>query len=262
VNITVSLISHGHAGETGQLLRLLSACGVRRVIVTLNRPEPLARRVWRQARWPFELVLIDNERPAGFGANHNRAFRSDREHGASDLFAVLNPDLRWRGDPFAPMLPLLAAGPRVGLVYPAQLDRHGQPQDHERLAPTLARLWARYRPGGNRRELPLGAAPEWVNAAFMLLRSEAFASVGGFDEGYRMYCEDVDLCLRLQLAGWRLARASDAVVEHAARRASHRDAWHLFWHLGSLWRLWHSRTWQAWRARLAGVSGFTDTSSS
>jgi GT2 family glycosyltransferase len=122
-------------------------------------------------------------------------------------------------------------------------------------------LWARYRLRGQRRELAAGDAPEWVNAAFMLLRGEAFASVGGFDEGYHMYCEDVDLCLRLQLAGWRLARASDAVVEHAARRASHRNARHLFWHLSGVWRLWRSLTWQAWRARLAGVSGFTDSSS-
>ncbi|MDR1967262.1 MAG: glycosyl transferase [Burkholderiaceae bacterium] len=255
MTITVSIVSHGHAGETGPLLEQLAECRVRRVIVTLNLPESQS---WRQARWPFELVLIDNARPVGFGLNHNRAFHCDREHGASELFAVLNPDLRWQGDPFAPMLPLLAAAPRVGLVYPVQIGSDGQPQDCERLLPTPARLWARYRPGGNRRELPPGGAPEWVNAAFMLLRHEAFASVGGFDKSYHMYCEDVDLCLRLQLAGWRLARADGAVVEHPAQRASHRDARHLFWHLASLWRLWRSRAWQAWRLRAPGSADSTD----
>jgi GT2 family glycosyltransferase len=264
VNITVSVVSHGHVEETSQLLERLAAlkpAGPRRVIVTLNLPEPQARRAWRQVRWPFDLALIDNDRPAGFGANHNRAFRLDHERGPSELFAVLNPDLRWQGDPFTPMRALLVAAPRVGLVYPVQLDGDGRPQDHERLLPTPARLWARHRPGGSRRELSPGGAPEWVNAAFLLLRREAFASVGGFDDGYHMYCEDVDLCLRLQLAGWRLARAGGTVVEHPARRSSHRDARHLFWHLASLWRLWRSRTWQAWRARQNGVSGFADSSS-
>jgi GT2 family glycosyltransferase len=250
-DITVSIVSHGHAGEVGQLLERLAALGAsapRRVIVTLNRPEPTARQTWSAARWPFDLALIDNRQPAGFGANHNRAFRLDGERGASGLFAVLNPDIGWQADPFTPMLARLAQAPQAGLVYPVQQDGNGGLQDHERLAPTPARLWARWRPGGRPRELPAGAAPEWVNAAFMLLRREAFASVGGFDEGYYMYCEDVDLCLRLQLAGWRLARADDAVVEHRARRASHRDARHLFWHLASLWRLWRSRAWHAWRA--------------
>jgi len=262
VEITVSVVSHGHAGETGQLLERLAALpppGARRVIVTLNLPDARALRDWRAARWPFELELIENDRPAGFGANHNRALRLDAERGASELFAVLNPDLRWQGDPFAPMRALLAGAPRVGLVYPLQLDDRGQAQDCERLAPTPARLWARYRPGGHRHELTPGQPPEWVNAAFMLLRREALASVGGFDEGYHMYCEDVDLCLRLQLAGWQLARAGAAVVEHRARRASHRNARYLAWHLSSLWRLWHSPAWRAWRSRKAGEGDFADT---
>jgi len=257
VNITASIVSHGHSAETGALLALLAALDPprpRRVIVTLNLPQPDWQQSLRGQSWPFDLEWIDNRQPAGFGANHNRAFRLDGERGASALFAVLNPDVGWSANPFAPMLPLLAAAPRVGLVYPVQLDGGGQPQDHERLLPTPARLWARYRPWGRRAELPAGGAPEWVNAAFMLLRREAFASVGGFDEGYHMYCEDADLCLRLQLAGWQLARAGAATVEHRARRASHGDARHFFWHASSLWRLWRSRAWRDWRSRASGAS--------
>jgi GT2 family glycosyltransferase len=255
VTLTASIVSHHHAEETGALLQRLAALeagAVRRVIVTLNRPEPAARQAWQAARWPFDLALIDNARPAGFGANHNRAFRLDAERGASDTFAVLNPDIGWQRDPFAPMQAALAAAPRAGLVYPVQLDAGRRPQDHERLLPTPARLWSRWRPGGQRRELPATAAPEWVNAACILLRREAFAAIGGFDERYRMYCEDVDLCLRLRLAGWQLTRADAAVVEHRAQRASHRDPRHLLWHLRSLWRLWRSPAWRDWRGRQSG----------
>ena len=49
----------------------------------------------------------------------------------------------------------------------------------------------------------------------MLVRAEAFQAVGGFDESFFMYFEDVDLCLRLEAAGWRLAQEPRAVVHHA-----------------------------------------------
>ncbi|MHB1409853.1 MAG: hypothetical protein ACYCXC_09705 [Acidovorax defluvii] len=54
-----------------------------------------------------------------------------------------------------------------------------------------------------------------------------------------MYCEDVDLCLRLRLAGLALVRAPVQVV-HAGQRASHRRWAHLRWHVQSLLRLWRS----------------------
>jgi GT2 family glycosyltransferase len=74
---------------------------------------------------------------------------------------------------------------------------------------------------------------------FLLLRAEAFQAVRGFDENYFMYCEDVDLSIRLQLAGWRLAQG-DATVTHVNHAASHRNLRHLAWHVSSLLRLWRS----------------------
>jgi len=54
-----------------------------------------------------------------------------------------------------------------------------------------------------------------------------------------MYCEDVDLCLRLRLAGWALVRVPVKVV-HAGQRNSRRKWRHLRWHVVSLLRLWRS----------------------
>lgn len=254
MDITASIVSHGHGAEVEQLLSDLATLGeprLRRVIVTVNVPEAeLPARSRRQA-WPFELQWIDNARPAGFGANHNHAFALDQQLGPSALFAVLNPDLRLRVNPFAALIDALRTDARAGLAYPVQRDAAGRLQDHERRWPTPARLLARY-VLGRRHEVGVGQVPDWVNAAFLLLRREAHAEVHGFDERYHMYCEDVDLCLRLQAAGWRLARADAAVVEHAAQRGSHRQLQHLVWHLRSLWRLWRS---PAWRARPAVGGG-------
>ncbi len=240
MDITASVVSHHHGDQVFQLLTQLAAAGEgpRRVIATFNLPEPEWQARMQEMAWPFELMLTINAAPQGFGANHNAAFRLDGTHGANPAFALLNPDIRLRRSPFPVLAALLARYPRAGCAYPRQIDARGLPQDHERLLPTALRLLRRL--SGRRQELNGQAEPDWVNAAFMLVRREAFASIGGFDERFHMYCEDVDLCLRLRLAGWHLRRADEAVVEHLASRASHRSPRHLAWHLASLIRLWRT----------------------
>lgn len=249
LDITVSVVSHDQGQLVQALLRQLATLGAgpRRVILTFNRPEAATQAQLATTAWPFELLVSTNARELGFGANHNAAFRRDAERGASTAFAVINPDIRLeQGNPFATALQILREQPQVGLVYPRQVDVHDAPQDHQRLLPTPMRVLRRAL--GRRHELPAGVAPDWVNAALVVLRPAAFAAVSGFDAAYRMYCEDVDLCLRLRLAGWKLA-AADATVVHAAERASHRSMKYLMWHLRSLWRLWRSETYAAYRAR-------------
>lgn len=248
MELTASLISHGHGDEVLALLGQLDAQvepALRRVVLTLNRPEPALSAALQQRAFRFELVLIENPVPAGFGANHNRAFARDAALGPSAAFLLLNPDLRLLGRPLAALAAALSGAADAGAAYPRQLHSSGVPQDSERLLPTPRRLLRRYL--ARRRHEVDGAVPDWVNAACLLLRREAFAQVGGFDERFHMYCEDVDLCLRLRLAGWGLVRADDAVVEHLGRRASHRDPRHLAWHLRSLLRLWRSAPYRSFR---------------
>ena len=249
--MAASVVSHGHGAPVDRLLGELATLrepGLRRVIVTLNLPEPDWAARWRARSWPFELLIVESPAPLGFGANHNRAFALDGQGGGQPLFAVLNPDLRLLGNPFPALCAVLAADARVGAAYPVQHDTQGHRQDHERLLPTPRRLLRRHLLRRSQ-ELTPGQPPDWVNAAFLLLRRSAYAELQGFDEGFHMYCEDVDLCLRLRLAGWRLARVDGALVEHAAQRASRRSLQALLWHVRSLWRLWRSPAWRAWRLR-------------
>jgi N-acetylglucosaminyl-diphospho-decaprenol L-rhamnosyltransferase len=55
---------------------------------------------------------------------------------------------------------------------------------------------------------------DWVSGACFLVRRTAFEEIGGFDESYFMYLEDVDLCWRLTGAGWRIGYAPSATVTH------------------------------------------------
>ncbi len=85
-------------------------------------------------------------------------------------------------------------------------------------------------------------APEWVAGMFMLFRSRDFQDLGGFDEQFFLYYEDVDICVRAWQKGMRILACPQVSVIHDARRDSRRSLRHLRWHLGSMARfLWKHR---------------------
>lgn len=241
--VTVSIVSHGQTALLDRLLADLATLrspSLAHIVVTLNLDER-----WQvPVDFPVHLSVLRNARPLGFGENHNAAFA----HCDTPLFAVLNPDLRLSADPFAALVAAFDRDARCGLAVPLQLDEAGHVEDFRRRLPTpwalLRRAWERRTAAG--RSLTPTARLEWVAGAFMLWRSEAFRQLGGFDARYRLYCEDVDICLRLQLAGWRLAVDEQVSVTHAAQRGSDRHLRYLLWHLQSLLRLWTSAPCWRW----------------
>lgn len=229
-SLVVSVVSHGHGPLAQALLHdlaRLSAATVARVVLTQNLPEALPEAP--SAGWPFVLQVISNQVPAGFGANHNQALANAPE----PFVCVLNPDVTLPAqDPLAALV-RASALPGAGCAYPVQLDGHGKVQDSERELPTPLALWRRHVLQKKEERV------DWVNAACLVLPSAVWQSLGGFDERYFMYCEDVDLCLRLHQARWALVPVP-VEVEHAGQRASHRRWNHLRWHVTSLLRLWRS----------------------
>jgi N-acetylglucosaminyl-diphospho-decaprenol L-rhamnosyltransferase len=201
-----------------------------RLVLTQNIPEPEPVNTDGAS---FEVIVLRNSRPLGFGANHNRAFR----HCNTGWFAVLNPDLRLSYDALGQMLQ--AGTPRDGLIAPLILNADGSAADSTRRLPTPLQVMKR-RLFRQRRDPDPDF--EWLAGMCLLINSEAFRSVGGFDQRFFMYCEDVDLSLRMQLAGWCLRHVPGIHLTHDARRASHRSLRHLLWHVASLMRLWTSAT--------------------
>lgn len=240
-SVTVSVVSHGHGDQVVQLLcKLHALCllHVGHVVLTINVPEPALVAQAQARHWAFELTVLQNLHPKGFGANHNVAFG----HSKLDFFCVLNPDIDFDVDPFADLIRKLA-DPLAGCSFPVQVDATGRLQDHARSVPSPAALLERYSPFGVPRQAQHRSAPDWVNGAFMLFRAGVFKQLGGFDERYFMYCEDVDICLRLQLAGYGLS-LSNLKVMHAAHRSSRGNVRHLAWHVVSLLRLWTSASYR------------------
>lgn len=226
--ISVSIVSHGHGQMVDRLVdSLLAKCPeVREILVTRNVADPHSR-----IDQPG-VLLIENPQPKGFGANHNNAFKLTH----TPFFCVINPDITIESNPF-PRLLLSLRRTHAAVTAPIVLNPKGEIEDNLRLFPTLATLFAkaiRGEKGGYPH--PPGQTtlhPDWVAGMFMLFRRKAFQCVGGFDERYYLYYEDVDICTRLWRAGQRVAATTEARVIHDARRASHHDLRHLCWHLGS-----------------------------
>lgn len=228
--LVVSIVSHGHGALVQSLLHQLaqwSAHSVSRVVLIQNLAEPAPQAP--ADGWPFEVNVILNESPRGFGANHNAALND----AAEEFVCVLNPDVRLLAhDPLADLV--AACGVKgAGCAYPTQVDEQGRVQDSEREMPSPLSLLRRRLMG--RREIRV----DWVNAACLVVPASVWRELGGFDERYFMYCEDVDFCLRLRLRGLQLIHAPVQIV-HAGQRASGRNLKHLAWHLRSLLQLWLS----------------------
>jgi N-acetylglucosaminyl-diphospho-decaprenol L-rhamnosyltransferase len=215
--IALSVVSHAQNWLVNQLLVDLAQfhpAGLS-IIVTQNVPDPDTL----VARLGAEVII--NDRPKGFGANHNAAFRRCN----APYFCVVNPDIRLNMDPFPALMSALQDG-RRGVAGPRVCDPEGRTEDSARRFPTVVRLTRKLLFRAARPDYPVDGGPleaDWVAGMFMLFRSDAFREVGGFDERFFLYYEDVDICRRLLARGQRCLFQPDASVVHDARRASRRD---------------------------------------
>jgi GT2 family glycosyltransferase len=91
----------------------------------------------------------------------------------------------------------------------------------------------------------------------LLVRSETFRSIGGFDEKFFLYYEDVDLCARLRMLGHEIRQERTVEAVHDARRQSRRNPRFTCWHLTSMTRYLlknYARNYSAHRADAEGSS--------
>ena len=252
MSVTVSIISHGHALDVQRLLDGLSAVSIPlRVILTINSPR-LEPSSWLASLHKFSFVhVVLNGEPKGFAENHNNAAKIAQ----SKYFLVLNPDtyvlnssdhnIGW--EHVLTNLQDLASRPLVGLAYAIQIDGANRKLDFER---ALVTPWQVIRRLVWTANPLLVKSVDWVSGACMMFRTDIYNSLGGFDERYFLYCEDVDICLRLQLAGFKLSKAQCTIV-HATQRLTLKDWQHLTWHLQSLVRLWFSGSfWRYLKCRI------------
>ncbi len=232
--VSAVLVSHGHAAELEELLPAL-APQVDEVVVVANVPGSVGPV-------PDSVRVLENERPRGFAANANRGIAETR----GELVVLANPDTRPEPDAVAALRAFAESRPRCGIAGPKLVYPGGTWQPSRRRFPTVGGTVVRrtplrrlFPPLERQRghylldERPVEPAQaDWLLGAFLLLRRSMLAELGGFDPGFRLYGEDVDLCYRAAKAGWECWYVPTAVVVHAWDRASdrrfldRRTVWH------------------------------------
>jgi N-acetylglucosaminyl-diphospho-decaprenol L-rhamnosyltransferase len=164
--------------------------------------------------------LVDNERPIGFAANANRGIAQT----TAPFVIVANPDTEAAPDAVEQLRVFAEAHPRAGIVGPALVYPDGSPQPSRRRFPTVSGTLVRRTPlrrflnaerHFERDDATKPVEADWMLGAFLLLRREMLDELDGFDEGYRLYGEDIDLAYRAAEAGWERWYVPTARVVHA-----------------------------------------------
>jgi len=241
-SLDIQIVSHGHAAFVRVLLDDIGK-GDHRIFLLENLGADQLAIEQRD-----DLSIVCSEVPVGFAENHNRLAAL----GSAEFIAVLNPDLRLRTGVFADLLPYFD-DPAVGIVAPRVNSPAGLIEDNARRVVTPASLIRRHLVGGrfapDYPNTSCACEPDWVAGMFMIIRRSVFERIGGFDDGFRLYCEDVDICLRTWIEGYKVVCVPNLGVVHAARRASRYNGAHFLWHVASLCRLWRSAAYRRFSGR-------------
>ena len=210
------------------------------LILTINIDEVLSFSI---SDMPFDILVIRNVTPKGFGFNHNQA----HAHSKGVYFCVINPDIRLSNDPFFSLLNYLKYSD-FGVVGPLVLGPDGRVEDSARRFPSPFKILKKALCWRMNPDYVVGhdlIYPDWIGGMFMVFKSSVFQEIGGFDRRYFLYYEDVDICGRLNILGYKSVVCPQVNVVHHAQRSSHRSLKYLRWHLTSMLRFFLSSVY--WR---------------
>jgi GT2 family glycosyltransferase len=177
-----------------------------------------------EAEFP-QVDLIRNAENIGFG----RAVNQAAARASGDYLLIVNPDTIIRPGTIESLVRFMDYRPGAGACGPKIVDFDGEFQYYcrrgfptplnslayltglDRLFPSSRRLSGYYR-----RDIPgdIEMITDSLAGCFMLVRREAFAHVGGFDEDYFLFGEDIDLCWKLKEAGFEVWYVPSAVAVH------------------------------------------------
>jgi hypothetical protein len=181
-----------------------------------------------RARYPQVKLLAQTEN-VGFTRGNNIGLGAAQGR----YLLLLNPDTEIIGDALAQMTAYLDAHPQVGIVGPHTLNSDGSHQSTRRRFPTLPlaffeSTWLQpYAPPRlldhyYAHDIPDDATAEvdWVQGSALMTRREVYEQIGGLDEGYIMYSEELDWCKQAKMAGWRVVYLGTARIVHHGGKSS------------------------------------------
>lgn len=241
-DICISIVSHGH-GDLIQRLGVVERLAKEfNVIVKINEDEPNLTR-YLSLR---DIDYIEEDKGLGFGANNNQVFEfylKTRGRTKPSFFITLNPDV----DIEVKVIYSLISKMRENKVKLASLTLYKDSamtcfDSSIRTFPNIQQFVTSFLGLSkstvvNNSSFSKPTQVDWAAGSFLAFDSEHYESLKGFDEGYFMYCEDIDVCYRSSLIGHSLTYYPDLKAIHFAARTNRRIlSKHFRWHLKSVLR--------------------------
>ncbi len=261
--IAAVVVTHESASTIDDCLtRLRQSEGISQIrIVDNNSRDGTLAIVQRHAATDTRVHFIGNPHNPGFSVGCNQGARDCD----APWLAFVNPDCLVEADTLARLLAHARGGETERLVGADLVDESGvRDGAARRRDPDFGAMLKGAIGGGGKRPLDVppddGQALQHVDAvsgALMLLPRTLFDRVGGFDEGYRLHAEDLDLCRRVRMAGASVAVANDVRVVHVRGVSSRARPLFVEWHKHrGLWR--YFRKFEAPRRNLFQPDGDLD----
>ncbi|ATU98476.1 glycosyltransferase family 2 protein [Aeromonas salmonicida] len=240
--IYVSVVSHGHAVLINELLCLSSLSDDLNVVIKSNKPDDYFND-WicrKNYHW------INEQYGYGFGHNNNIVFnfcKSKLGMLDSDYFVVLNPDVIIESDAIEKLIGLMMLNKCKLAAINLYKDNDYTIYDNSiRRFPSMVNFGMSFLGLGNnsilgKSELLVPSYVDWAAGSFLAFNVEHYEALGGFDEKYFMYCEDIDICYRSHLTGEKVLYFPNIRAIHLAMH-NNRDLFskHFYWHVKSVFR--------------------------
>jgi GT2 family glycosyltransferase len=237
--VYISVVSHGHANIIRNLNCVKALCDDFIVIIKSNVPNEDFGTL--QSKRNFHL--IDSDYYLGFGRNNNLIFDyccTKLDMNADDYFIVLNPDVLISADDVNRLVERMRQDvvklSAISLFRDNELSIHDNSVRH---FPSFNQFVKSFLGLGNtsiidKENLNKACQVDWAAGSFLATKAEHYRSLGGFDESYFMYCEDIDICYRSSVAGEAVTFYPDIKAVHLAQHANRKMlSKHFYWHLSS-----------------------------
>ena len=231
----ISLVSHNDFNELKKnhsIWKSFSLKGWECVVSVIDNTGEEALELWSKSNGYFYFA---NDYYRGFGANNNSNFNRLIRASRLDKLLIVKPDVTIELSSFYKFLQgtdnKAVVGARV--IEPNARKMSSQKRSFPALLDPLVSLTLGKKLYVN--DPGKSGVTDWIGGSFMLLNAEAFRIVGGFDEEFFMYYEDIDLCRRLSVAGFTVYYDSSfSFVHEAQRKGQNLFSPHFIWNLTSM----------------------------
>jgi GT2 family glycosyltransferase len=226
--VDVVIVSYNSAGELRDSVSPLAGVDSIRVIIVDNASQDAT--LDRVA--DLDVVAIPRSTNDGFAVGCNVGWQA----GDAPYVCFLNPDASLTEEALRELVAVLEADPALAVAAPLIREADGTLAHSMRRFPRIGFPFARSvflhrlfpraswvdEVVRDEERYRVRGAPDWVSGACLVVRRAALEAVGGWDEGFFLYGEDVDLCRRFRSAGWAVSFEPAVSVRHLGGRSAFR----------------------------------------